>query len=201
MFLLHILTTHIINLKNNQETLSKQINRCERFMDNKLNLIRKFRSKFNDAYKEYQSNIVKRIRIPMHIYCGKIIQTYPMGLGINVNIDDNQIVFTTENKDEDIFNYLSLGQLNGVVLSILLSIKKLYVLENGLDMILIDDPLQSIDDISSFSFADLLAEEFNDCQIIVSTHEDDKANLFKFKFKQHNKNVKEYNMHDKYLEI
>lgn len=188
-------------LKDEQKKLEEVIGKSEKLMDNKLMLISRFRLRFNNAYKEYQSKIVKKIRIPMYIYCGKIVQTYPLGLGINVDIDDNQIVFTTENKNEDIFNYLSLGQLNGVVLSILLSVKKLYTNNEGINFILIDDPLQSIDDISSFSFADLLAEEFHNCQIVVSTHEDDKANLFRFKFKQHNKDVKEYNMHDKYLGV
>jgi exonuclease SbcC len=158
-----------------------------------------FRKKYDNAYKEYQTKLIQKIRIPLYVYSGKVIQNYPMGLGINISIKENQIIFTTDIKEDDIFNYLSMGQLNGVVLSIMLAVRSTLSFDEGLDLIMIDDPLQSIDDISAFSFADLLAESFTDSQIILSTHEEDKSNLFEFKFKQHGKTVKILNMHDKYI--
>lgn len=158
-----------------------------------------FRRRYDNAYKEYQTKLIQKIRIPLYVYSGKVIQNYPMGLGVNISIKENQIIFQTDIKEDDIFNYLSMGQLNGVVLSIMLAVRSTLSFDRGLDIIMIDDPLQSIDDISAFSFADLLAESFSDSQVILSTHEEDKSNLFEFKFKQHRKVVKTFNMHDKYI--
>ena len=122
-----------------------------------------------------------------------------MGLGINVDIKDNQVVFQTDSKEDDIFNYLSMGQLNGVALSIMLSVRSTIDFEDGLDLILIDDPLQSIDDISAFSFADLLTDSFTDSQVIMSTHETDKSDLLEYKYRQHNRSVNILNMYEKYI--
>ncbi len=192
---------------------SSQIVQVQKKLDNKLeqyekinresnlaqNTITSFRNKYAKAFKLYQTKLVENIKIPLYINTGKIIQNYPMGLGINVNIKDNQIIFQTDSKNDDIFNYLSLGQLNGVALAIMLAVRSTINFENGLDLIMIDDPLQSIDDISAFSFADLLAESFSNSQIIMSTHEEDKSNLLEFKYKQHNKAVRILNMYEKYI--
>lgn len=192
---------------------SSQIVQVQKKLDNKLeqyekinresnlaqNTITSFRNKYAKAFKLYQTKLVENIKIPLYINTGKIIQNYPMGLGINVNIKDNQIIFQTDSKNDDIFNYLSLGQLNGVALAIMLAVRSTINFENGLDLIMIDDPLQSIDDISAFSFADLLAESFSNSQIIMSTHEEDKSNLLEFKYKQYNKAVRILNMYEKYI--
>ncbi|WP_297634923.1 hypothetical protein [uncultured Clostridium sp.] len=161
--------------------------------------VREYRKKYDAAFKTYQTNLVENIKIPLYIISGKIIQNYPMGLGINVNIKENQVVFQTDGKEEDIFNYLSMGQLNGVALSIMLSVRSTVDFEDGLDLILIDDPLQSIDDISAFSFTDLLVDSFTDSQVIMSTHESDKSDLLEYKYRQHNKNVNILNMYEKYI--
>ena len=151
------------------------------------------------AFKQYQSEIVNSIKIPLFIYSGKIIQNYPMGLSIRLIVRDNQLVFIAGDKECDLFNLLSTGQLNGVILSVLLSIKAVFGNSQGLNMLLIDDPLQSIDDISACSFADLLVEQFSESQIILSTHENDKANLFEQKCLQADLKVTKINMQDVYL--
>lgn len=61
--------------------------------------------------------------------------------------------------------------------------KNVYASANGLDILLIDDPLQTIDDISAISLADLLTLQ-GIGQIVLSTHEDAKANLLRYKFTQ-----------------
>lgn len=161
--------------------------------------VKEYRKKYDATFKAYQTNLVENIKIPLYITSGKIIQNYPMGLGINVDIKDNQVVFQTDSKEDDIFNYLSMGQLNGVALSIMLSVRSTIDFEDGLDLILIDDPLQSIDDISAFSFADLLADSFTDSQVIMSTHESDKSDLLEYKYRQHNRSVKVLNMYERYI--
>ena len=156
-------------------------------------------AKYEEAYKQYQTDIANSIKVPLFILSGKIIQNYPMGLGIGIDVKDNQVVFRAQGKECDIFNILSTGQLNGVILSILLSIKSVFVSEEALDVLLIDDPLQSIDDISAYSFADVLSEDFSDTQIIISTHEDDKSNLLKFKYEQFGLDSQSFNMQKIYL--
>ncbi|MGN2369234.1 AAA family ATPase [Clostridium cagae] len=161
---------------------------------------KKYVEKYKKSFKEYQTKLVEKIKLPLYIYSGRIIQNYPMGLGINADIKSNQIVFETEIKSDDIFNYMSAGQLNGVILSIMLAVREILDFKKSIDLIMIDDPLQTIDDISAFSYADLLAEQFGTAQIILSTHEEEKADLLEFKFRQCNRMVKKYNMHDKYIE-
>lgn len=157
--------------------------------------------KYRRALNAYQTNLVQQIKIPLYVYSGKVIQNYPMGLGVIANIKSSAIVFETEKKEEDVFDYLSAGQLNGVMLSVMLAVRSVVDLERSLNVIMIDDPLQTIDDVSAFSYADLLAEQFDDAQIVLSTHEMDKSDLLEFKFRQHERSVKKYNMHDRYLGI
>ena len=45
-------------------------------------------------------------------------------------------------------------------------------------MLLIDDPVQSMDELNVSAFVDLLRNEFNDYQVIVSTHEERISNFF-----------------------
>ena len=138
--------------------------------------------------------------MPLYIYSGKIIQNYPLGLGVVIQVEDNSIVFKTGNLKNDIFNNLSTGQLNGVVISLLLAVKDIFTPSGSLDTLLIDDPLQTIDEISAISFIDILLEHFNDTQIVLSTHEDDKQFLIKKKYEQFGKKCHIINMQDRYLE-
>ena len=72
------------------------------------------------------------------------------------------------------------------------------ILETGVDIcewngsfsmhtktILIDDPIQCMDDINMISFVELLRREFSDCQIILSTHEENFSNFIRYKFKKY----------------
>lgn len=155
--------------------------------------------KYKKALDIYQTKLVQQIKVPLYIYSGKVIQNYPMGLGVIARIKSSSIVFETEKKEEDVFEYLSAGQLNGVMLSVMLAVRSVMDFKQSLNVIMIDDPLQTIDDVSAFSYADLLAGQFDDAQMILSTHEMDKSDLLEFKFRQHEREVIKYNMHDRYL--
>lgn len=80
----------------------------------------------------------------------------------------------------------------------MLSIKNVYGQTDGLDILLIDDPLQTIDDISAISLADLLTQQ-GIGQIVLSTHEDAKAALLRYKFKKAGLSVLEKNMQELYM--
>lgn len=158
------------------------------------------RKKYTDAQKEYQTKLANSLRLPVLIYSGKIIQNYPLGLGIDMKVGNNQLVFEAYGKEGvDVFNILSTGQLNGLAIAVMLAVRNVFSNSSGLDMLLIDDPLQTIDEISSISLADLL---LNDSigQIILSTHEDRKAKMLEYKFEQRGLLVSEKNMKNIYLQ-
>lgn len=156
-------------------------------------------SKYEDANKEYQTQLLNAIKIPLMVYSGRIIQNYPLGLGIRAIIKTNQLVFEAVSKSgSDVYNILSTGQLNGLSIAFLLSIKNVYGNTKGLDILLIDDPLQTIDDISAISLADLLTQQ-GIGQIILSTHEEAKAALLRYKFKRAGMRVLEQNMQELYM--
>lgn len=167
----------------------------------KVRVLSKLIDKYNEAYKEYQSSIVQNIAVPMFVFSGKIIQNYPLGLGISMDVRDNAVIFKSGEIEADIFNSLSTGQLNGVIISLLLSINEVFTTEESIKILLIDDPLQSIDDISTISFIDLLSEHFKKTQILISTHEDDKLKLISRKYEQNNNRSRIFNMQDEYLKI
>lgn len=157
--------------------------------------------KYDASRKTYESSIVNNISLPLYIYSGKIIQNYPLGLGVVIQVETNSIVFKTGNLKNDIFNNLSTGQLNGVVIALLLAVKDIFSPAGSLDTLLIDDPLQTIDEISAISFIDILLEHFNETQIVLSTHEEDKQFLIKKKYEHFGKKCHVINMQDRYLEI
>ena len=151
------------------------------------------------ANKEYQTQLLNAIKIPLMVYSGRIIQNYPLGLGIRAIIKTNQLVFEAASKSgSDVYNILSTGQLNGLSIALLLSIKNVYGDTKGLDILLIDDPLQTIDDISAISLADLLTQQ-GIGQIVLSTHEETKAALLRYKFKHAGMSVREQNMQALYM--
>lgn len=164
------------------------------------NSLSKLIEKYDEAYKDYQTKLVNAIKLPMLVYSGRIIQNYPLGLGIKAVLRTNQLVFEpSTKKNVDVYNILSTGQLNGLAISILLAIRNVYCKENGMDILLIDDPLQTIDEVSAISLADLLTQQ-KIGQIILSTHEDQKCRLLNYKFKQANLKTTEINMQNIYLQ-
>lgn len=191
----NLLNTCIKKIEDLQGELSEK-QRTNKIM---IDYTGKYIDTYKKAHKEYQTKLVERIKVPLYVYSGKVIQNYPMGLGVIARIKSSQIVFETEKKNDDVFEYLSAGQLNGVMLSIMLAVRSVLNLDESINLIMIDDPLQTIDDISAFSYADLLAEQFGDAQIILSTHEADKSDLLEFKFRQHGREIIKYNMHNNYL--
>ena len=98
--------------------------------------------------------------------------------------DGGSIRFTSPGKEHDILYTMSSGQLSAVLLSFSLALNKIYS-GQGIKTVLIDDPIQCMDDINMISFVELLRREFSDCQIILSTHEEDFSNFVRYKFKKY----------------
>lgn len=183
-------------LKNLKRNYEKYKEKAESMTDSVRILI----GKYEDANKDYQTQLINAIKIPLMVYSGRIIQNYPLGLGIRAVVKTNQLVFEAVSKSgSDVYNILSTGQLNGLSIAFLLAIKNVYGNTEGLDILLIDDPLQTIDDISAISLADLLTQQ-GIGQIVLSTHEESKAALLRYKFKQAGMSVLEKNMQALYMQ-
>ena len=191
-----------LQLSTEKEKLKKLEEDYEKYgvkRDSMSEALKTLVSKYEAASKDYQTQLTNAIKIPLLVYSGRIIQNYPLGLGIRAVVRTNQLVFEAASKNgNDVYNILSTGQLNGLSIAFLLSIKNVYGQTDGLDILLIDDPLQTIDDISAISLADLLTQQ-GIGQIVLSTHEDAKAALLRYKFKKAGLSVLEKNMQELYM--
>lgn len=190
-----------IKAKNEELLRCNQISKKlqEELKEVLLKEVKSLHTAYAKALKDYRTNLLNGISVPLFVFSGKIVQNFPLGLGILAKVDDAQVVFFAPGRTEDIYNMLSTGQLNGVMVSIMLAIKSVFGDSTNLDLILIDDPLQSIDDISSISLVDLLINQFSDTQVFFSTHEEEKANLLYTKYTYANRIALPINLQKKYL--
>lgn len=167
--------------------------------------VTKVRQRLNDLSKlydnkieEYKNITLKKLRVPLLIYTGKILQDYQNGLGVFVSRDEMRFVSNGDAK-HDILNTFSSGQLSGFVLAFLFAMNKQYIKPSSDDIgfILIDDPVQTMDDVNISSLIEVLRNDFADKQIILSTHEIDKENYILYKFYKYNKIGQSFNVKEK----
>lgn len=144
--------------------------------------------------------IMRDIEIPFYIYSGKILQDYQRGLGLFIQENEGDgaknIKFISNNTDHDAINYLSSGQLSGLIIAFTLALNKVYG-NNSMQVLLIDDPVQTMDEINMASFVELLRNEFKDKQIFLSTHEDDVSRYIRYKFKKYDMETLRLNVKSK----
>ena len=156
--------------------------------------------KKNETVKTIQTGIdgVATTSVPLLIYTGKILQDYQNGMGVFVSKDEMRFVSNGDAK-HDILNTFSSGQLSGFVLAFLFAMNKQYIKASSDDIgfILIDDPVQTMDDINISSLIEVLRNDFADKQIILSTHEMDKENYILYKFYKYNQVGQSFNVKEK----
>lgn len=150
---------------------------------------------YDKAVEEYKNYTLKQLRVPLLIYTGKILQDYQNGLGVFVNKDEMRFVSNGDAK-HDILNTFSSGQLSGFVLAFLFAMNKQYIKASSDDIgfILIDDPVQTMDDINISSLIEVLRNDFANKQIVLSTHEMDKENYILYKFYKYNQVGQSFNV-------
>lgn len=153
---------------------------------------------YDTAIKLHWNKIMKDIEIPFYIFSGKIIQEYQKGLGIFIEESQSgqaqSIKFVSDNRsNHDAINYLSSGQLSALVIAFTLALNKVYG-GKSLDVIFIDDPVQTMDEINMASLTELLRNDFSNKQIIISTHEDDVSRYLRYKFKKYGLNAMKFNV-------
>ena len=77
----------------------------------------------------------------------------------------------------------------------MLAMNKFYAGDDDqLGFLLIDDPVQTMDDINMVSLVELLRNEFYDKQIILSIHELEKENYILYKFYKYGKIGQSFNV-------
>ncbi|OZQ60557.1 hypothetical protein CA600_27895 [Paenibacillus sp. VTT E-133280] len=154
---------------------------------------------YDTAIKNHWNKIMIDIEIPFYIFSGKIIQNYQRGIGffIKEKTDTASIIFVSDiNSDHDALNYLSSGQLSAIVISFALALNKIYG-HNDLGILLIDDPVQTMDEINMASLSELLRNDFSHKQIIISTHESDVSRYLQYKFSKYGLDTASFNMREK----
>jgi len=172
-------------------------------LEKKKEVVSDLRKKIQESVGRYQKRLIKEVEIPFYIYSGKVLQTHQNGAGNGVFIKDRtgrdvlkNIRFVSDwNSDHDVINTMSSGQISAVVIALYLAINKVY--SKGLGTLLIDDPVQTMDEINMISLVELLRNEFADKQIILSTHEDHVSKYFIYKFLKYRRKVKQVKLLDR----
>lgn len=150
--------------------------------------------------RQYKKKLIGDIEIPFYIYSGKILQSHQSGIGQGVFLKDptggdelkNVRLVSNYQRDHDVLNTMSSGQISAVVISLTLALNKIYA--KKFSPILIDDPVQTMDDINMSSLVELLRNEFPDRQIVLSTHEDKVAKYFVYKYLKYGRKVRQLNL-------
>ena len=174
----------------------------------KLKLKRKEITAISKVYKAeikaYEKDVAKHIAIPLFVYSSKILQSRPEGSGIFLitptkGSEKGFMKFSaTPNDSHDAWNTMSSGQLAGVVISFMLAMNKVY--PSKLSTLMIDDPVQTMDEVNMASFVQMMRYEFPELQIMLSTHESKVANYFHYKYSQAGLKSFPINMKNKRLE-
>lgn len=120
------------------------------------------------------------------------MQDFQGGLGLFIYSDKDGIRFQTNpSKTFDAVFSMSSGQLSALIISFTLALHKKYSQNK---IILIDDPVQTMDEINLVGFIELLRNEFNSNQLIISTHEDMASAFMRYKFKNYGLTQKRINL-------
>lgn len=148
------------------------------------NQLKEYFDAIEQSIDDYKKQIIDEIEIPFFVYSSRLLQSYQGGQGVLMENDGETIRFNAPGSEHDILYTMSSGQLSAVLLSFSLAMNKIYAGE-GIKTMFIDDPIQCMDDINMISFVELLRREFGDCQIVLSTHEEDFSNFVQYKFEKY----------------
>lgn len=155
-------------------------------------------SVYDEEIKNHRIAIAKNIEVPFFIYSSKILQNFEKGVGVFIQFsqsDKTENLKFTQGMDtsHDVLHSMSSGQLSALVIAFTLAMNKIYD-ESNIGLLLIDDPVQTMDEINMASLIELIRNDFPEKQIILSTHEDDISAYMRFKFYNFGKKVSSVNM-------
>lgn len=174
------------------ETTNKRLHKLKEI----YNEIWEYQNTINDGVREYKKKIIGDIEPLLYIYTAKILQQKFNGKSIYISTDDacNSIKFVnSKNDDQDILYSMSSGQLAAVSIAFLLCMNQVYC-GKEFPILLIDDPIQTIDDVNMVGLVDILRYEFEDRQIFMSTHEQKFEWYLRYKYEKTDGTIKLFNM-------
>lgn len=152
----------------------------------------------SNRLKGYIEGIISSITAPFYIYTSKILQHHTLGTGLVFNAELNksspEIHITPLSRTQEASYSLSSGQLSATVVALMLVLNKVYN-KSKLSTILIDDPIQTLDEINTHSLVELLKHNFVNDQIVLSTHEKRYSKFIRYKYEKfglENSNVSMY---------
>ena len=158
-----------------------------------------YRTAIDKGITDYKRKVIHDIEPLLHVYTAKILQQKFCGKSIFILTDDKmenfQLIHSAKDNHDILYN-MSSGQLAAVSLSFLLCMNQVYAQQQSLPVLLIDDPIQTIDDVNMVGLVDILRFEFKDTQIFISTHEQKFEWYLKYKYEKAGKKMKAYNMKD-----
>lgn len=146
-----------------------------RLISNKL---KSYKDQLEKRLKKYKEWITNEGKWTIKSYIKSIIKYQYQW---NIILEDWQLKIE-EHKQIPDFTF-SQWQLSAIALGCMLYFYKNIQKRCKLKCLLIDDPIQTIDDLNALNLINLLRYQFKDCQIILSTHEWQFDTLLRYKFK------------------
>lgn len=171
------------------QTIQRE-NEAARMAKEKIN---KLKSTLEKTERTYAEQTISEIELIFHIYSGRLIQNYQRGLGLFIESKDGKELrfLTAEKSEHDAILSMSSGQISALSLSFFLALNRVY---SSVPLILIDDPSQSLDEVNIASLTDLLRCEFDNRQLIVSSHEDEISAYMRYRFAKAGLSTRSLNM-------
>lgn len=165
------------------ETLQKALQQCNKKLDAANALIRDVKAIKEEIIRqknEWIAKVIGDVEILFYIYSGRIMQDNFFGRGLFMKMAPGKYIYFVSDyhSDVDALYKMSSGQLVALMMSLLLSLNKLYATEK---FIAIDDPVQTIDDINVWGFVETLRHEFKNYQLLFSTHELSYGSFLRYK--------------------
>ena len=152
-----------------------------------------------EGTRDYKRQVIHDIEPLLHVFTAKILQQKFCGKSIFISTDKKmesfQLVHSAEDNQDILYN-MSSGQLAAVSISFLLCMHQVYAQRQSLPVLLIDDPIQTIDDVNMVGLVDILRFEFPNTQIFISTHEQKFEWYLRYKYEKAQKKIEPYNMKD-----
>lgn len=188
--------SNLKSLEESEKDLHKTTKRKEQ-LDRVIKRLTDYRDAINEGIQDYKKKIIRDIEPLLHVYTAKILQQKFNGKSIFISVDEKfeniQLINSAEDK-QDILYSMSSGQLSAVALAFLLCMNQVYGSRRTCSILLIDDPVQTIDDVNMVGVVDILRYGFADRQIFVSTHEQKFEWFLRYRYAKAEKIVKLFNM-------
>lgn len=165
--------------------LQSYISKTENFLqfcENKINSLHALLRDVENQRRSYLERLIVDTEILFYIYTGRILQDCFFGRGVFMKLtnDKRNVLFVSGKykNDIDVLYNMSSGQLASIVIAFTLALNKLYA---SCSFLAIDDPVQTMDDMNFWGFIETIRHEFNEWNVLLSSHEADKGGLIRYK--------------------